>query len=149
MIKKILNNENFLYISRLILGVIFIFASFDKIIDPKSFSSVIDNFHVTPILLNNLAALFIPWLELVVGICLIRGVFINGASFIASSLLLFFIFILVQAIIRGINLDCGCFDLNNATLDESELKIKMLRRIFEDILFLGLAIFVNIGYNDK
>ncbi len=92
MIKKILNNKNFLYISRLILGVIFIFASFDKIIDPKSFSSVIDNFHVTPVLLNNLAALFIPWLELVVGICLIRGVFINGASFIASSLLLFFIF---------------------------------------------------------
>ncbi|MDC1050978.1 DoxX family membrane protein [Candidatus Marinimicrobia bacterium] len=147
--KSLLNNKKLLYVSRLILGIIFIGASFDKIIDPKSFSSLIDNYHVTPVLLNNLAALFIPWLELVVGICLIRGVYINGASFIVSSLLVFFIFILVQALVRGINLDCGCFSLSSSNLDESELKLNMLRRIFEDILFLGIAIFVNIGYNDK
>jgi len=147
--KKIINHKNSLTISRLLLGIIFIYASFDKIIDPISFSSLIDNYHITPYILHNLAALFIPWLELVVGVCLIRGVFLNGASFIASSLLIFFIFILVQAVARGINIDCGCFDLNSTTLDESELKIKMLWRIFEDILFLGLAIFINIGYNDK
>jgi uncharacterized membrane protein YphA (DoxX/SURF4 family) len=147
--KSLLNNKKLLYVSRLVLGIIFIGASFDKIIDPRSFSSLIDNYHITPVVLNNLAALFIPWLELVVGICLIRGVYINGASFIVSSLLVFFIFILVQALVRGINLDCGCFSLSSSNLDESELKLNMLRRIFEDILFLGIAIFVNIGYNDK
>ena len=147
--KSLLNNKKLLYVSRLVLGIIFIGASFDKIIDPRSFSSLIDNYHITPVVLNNLAALFIPWLELVVGICLIRGVYINGASFIVSSLLVFFIFILVQALVRGINLDCGCFSLSSSNLDESELKLNMLRRIFEDILFLGIAIFVNLGYNDK
>ena len=144
-----LNNKILLILSRLFLGVIFIYASFDKIIDPVSFSSLIDNYHITPYFLNNLAALVIPWLELVIGICLIRGVFINGASFVAALLLLFFIFILTQAIFRGINLDCGCFDLNGSSLNDSELKIKMLWRIFEDILFLGLAIFINKGNNDS
>ena len=73
-----MNAINFLnlpYIFRIILGVVFIYASYDKILDPASFSSTIHNFHVTPIYIENLAALIIPWLELIVGVFLILGVF--------------------------------------------------------------------------
>tara|TARA_B100000959_G_C14829743_1_gene561375 strand:+ start:394 stop:834 length:441 start_codon:yes stop_codon:yes gene_type:complete len=143
-----IKNINFILLSRLILGIIFIYASIDKIIDPHLFSDTIDNYHVTPYYLNNLAALIIPWIELVIGLCLLFGIFLNGASSIAIVLLVFFIFIIFQALVRGINIDCGCFDLNDTNLSDVNLKIKMIRRIVEDILFLALACFVKNGNND-
>ncbi len=140
-----MSNRYVILLSRFVLGIIFIYASIDKIIDPISFSSTIDNYHISPYSLNNIAALVIPWLELIIGVFLICGIFINGSSFIAILLLLFFIFILTQALLRGINVDCGCFDLNADTLEDSQLRIKMIRRILEDILFLVLAFIINKG----
>ena len=145
MMKNIISNRYVILLSRFILGIIFIYASIDKIIDPISFSSTIDNYHISPYSLNNIAALVIPWMELIIGVFLIFGIFISGSSFIAILLLFFFIFILTQALLRGINVDCGCFDLNTDTLEDSQLRIKMIRRILEDILFLGLAFIINKG----
>ena len=141
---NLFKNINLLLIGRLALGYIFIYASIDKIIDPISFSNVIDNYHITPIILNNLFALFIPWLEFIIGICLIFNIKVHGASFLSIILLLWFIFILTQAIFRGINVECGCFDLNISDLDDLELRKNMIKRIFEDIVFLGISLYVNI-----
>tara|TARA_B100001996_G_C18566161_1_gene556620 strand:- start:171 stop:617 length:447 start_codon:yes stop_codon:yes gene_type:complete len=141
---NLFKNINFLLLGRLILGYVFIYASIDKIIDPVSFSDIIDNYHITPVLLNNLFALFIPWLELIVGLCLIFNIKVHGASFLSILLLLWFIFILTQAIFRGINVECGCFDLNTSNLDDLELRKNMIKRIFEDIVFLAISLYVNI-----
>ena len=141
---NLFKNINLLLIGRLFLGYIFIYASIDKIIDPISFSNVIDNYHITPIILNNLFALFIPWLEFIIGICLIFNLKVHGASFLSIILLVWFIFILTQAIFRGINVECGCFDLNTSDLDDLELRKNMIKRIFEDIVFLGISLYVNI-----
>ena len=141
---NLFKNINFLLLGRLILGYVFIYASIDKIIDPASFSDIIDNYHITPVLLNNLFALFVPMLELVIGICLIFNLNIKGASFISIALLLWFLFILSQALVRGINVDCGCFDLNSGTLDDTELRNNMFKRIFEDIVLIGISLYVNI-----
>ena len=141
---NLFKNINLLLLGRLILGYVFIYASIDKIIDPVSFSDIIDNYHITPVLLNNLFALFIPWLELIVGLCLIFNIKVHGASFLSILLLLWFIFILTQAIFRGINVECGCFDLNTSNLDDLELRKNMIKRIFEDIVFLAISLYVNI-----
>ena len=90
-------------IFRVILGIIFIYASYDKILDPVGFSKNIHNFHVTPIAVENLAALIIPWLELIIGVFLIFGLFLEGATSITIALLVFFIVILSQAVFRGID----------------------------------------------
>ena len=67
----------FNFIFRVILGIIFIYASYDKILDPSGFSRNIHNFHVTPIAVENLAALIIPWIELIIGVFLIFGLFLG------------------------------------------------------------------------
>ena len=128
-------------LSRFILGAVFIYASLDKIADPIAFSTNIDNYHITPIAINNLAALIIPWVELILGLCLITGVLLDGASILTMALLVFFIFIISQAYVRGISLNCGCF---KTAVDPGlgDLRQDMLWRIFEDILFLGLAVIV-------
>ena len=104
-------NSVFIYLIfsfRVILGIIWIWASINKIQDPAAFARAIDNYHFIPFGLENAIAIFLPWLELIIGIFLISGILVNGASFISSSLLFLFIILITQAILRGFNIDCGC-----------------------------------------
>ena len=126
-----------------ILAFIFIYASIDKIMNPIEFSNSIDNYHITPISLNNIFALIIPWVELIVGFCLLFNVLFHGAINITIGLLIWFIFILTQALLRGINLDCGCFDLLEKA-DDVNLRTEMINRIVQDIIFLLMAFVLKI-----
>ena len=139
---KIFNNNKIILLFRVILGLVFIYASIDKILDPAKFSDLIDNYHVTPIEINNFAAILLPWIELIIGICLITGVFINGAIILSVVLLFWFIIILIQALFRGINLDCGCFNLVEQSKDIN-LRAEMISRIIQDIIFLFMAFIIK------
>tara|TARA_A100000164_G_C21417767_1_gene545207 strand:+ start:44 stop:496 length:453 start_codon:yes stop_codon:yes gene_type:complete len=143
---EFINKFHLVLVARFILAIVFIYASLDKIIDPISFSDNIDNYHISPIIINNLVALILPWVELIIGLCLLTGVFLDGSSIISIGLMIFFIFIISQAYLRGISLHCGCFKtVADPNLDN--LQKEMILRIFEDILFLGLAFIVY--FRDK
>ena len=145
--RKILSNKYINLIFRLILGYVFIYASIDKIQNPAEFSDTIDNFHISPISINNLLALFIPWIELVIGICLITGIFISGASIISIGLFLLFIFVLSQAVIRGIDTNCGCFKVTEE-IQKLDFKAELIKRIFEDILLLSMTFVVYLNIHN-
>ncbi len=121
-------NPKFVVFVRVLLGIIFIAASLDKIIDPASFARDIANYHVVPYGLENVIAIFLPWLELFIGLGLIFGFMVDGASIISGVLLVLFILIILQATLRGFNIECGC------GLKEGEMI--GWRKIFEDIIFL-------------
>ena len=140
---RLYENSKVILLARIILGIVFIYASIDKIANPIDFSNAIDNYHISPVQLNNLAALIIPWVELIVGICLIFGIFLEGASIISICLLIFFIFIISQAFARGIDLHCGCFDLAQKEVKDGNIKLEMIKRIVEDFVFLFLAIIIK------
>ena len=53
---------------RFIIGAIFIWASYDKIIDPGKFAREISNYHVVPFGLENIIAITLPWIELFIGV---------------------------------------------------------------------------------
>ena len=59
--------------SRIVLGVVLIYASIDKIIHPDAFAKLIGNYNVLPFGLENVVAIILPTLELIVGCCLILG----------------------------------------------------------------------------
>ena len=139
----LLKNNKLVLIARFILGFIFIYASIDKISNPIEFSNTIDNYHIIPYQLSNLAALIIPWIEFFIGCCFILGVFLDGASLIGIILLVWFIFIISQALMRGIDLNCGCFDLAQKKINDGSIRLEMFKRIAEDLLFLLLAIIIN------
>ena len=139
---NVLKSLNLPFIFRMILGVVFIYASYDKILNPAGFSDNIHNFHVTPAAVENLAALIIPWLELIVGVFLIFGVFLEGSTSITIGLLTFFIFILSQAVFRGIDVHCGCFK-SEAAVGITNLRVELIKHIVEDIIFLTMAFVVK------
>lgn len=112
--KSILTNRYLLLISRLILGFIFVYAGAEKIADPEGFAVSISNYRMVPVPLINLFAVGLPWLEVVTGFLLIFGVSIKENSFIIGSLLVIFTLMVLIAVLRGLDIDCGCFGTGDA-----------------------------------
>lgn len=94
---------------RLILGAFFIFSSIDKIIDPETFAQSIENYRFFPIEVVNLISIILPWMEFVVGLLLFLGVQVRENSFIINLLLISFNILIIIALMRGLDIDCGCF----------------------------------------
>lgn len=99
----------FLVFLRLILAAVFLFAAPGKLADPTSFARDIDNYRMIPDALIGPLALMIPPAEIVIGLALVSGVWARGAALVSSAMLVGFAVGMVQAIVRGIDLDCGCF----------------------------------------
>ena len=94
---------------RLILGIIFILASVDKIIHPAAFARIIYNYQILPDGFINLAAILLPWMETLLGILLILGVWLPGTVVFSNIFLVVFFGALVSTVARGLNIHCGCF----------------------------------------
>jgi uncharacterized membrane protein YphA (DoxX/SURF4 family) len=95
--------------ARLTLGTVFVLASLDKIAYPAAFARIIHNYQILPDPLINLTAIILPWLELIIGLCLICGLWLSGAVAIANLLLAAFFGALLFNIARGLDVECGCF----------------------------------------
>ncbi|MFN2352949.1 MAG: MauE/DoxX family redox-associated membrane protein [Desulfopila sp.] len=94
---------------RVFLGVVFVYASYDKILHPQAFALAVYNYQIVPDPFINLVALILPWLELLLGLCLLAGVWLPGATVVGSGLMLVFIGALFFNQIRGLDIHCGCF----------------------------------------
>ena len=60
-----------LTIACLILGAVMLAAAYHKILSPQDFARNVYNYQAAPDSLINLVAVFLPWLELVIGVCLV------------------------------------------------------------------------------
>ena len=107
--KNILSNKYLLFFVRIILSVVFIYAGMEKISDPAGFSDSINNYKILPLFTVNFLAIILPWIELIAGVLLLFGIKVKENSFIISVLLSIFIIAIVISLIRGLNIDCGCF----------------------------------------
>jgi putative oxidoreductase len=136
-----LSNKYLLFFSRLCVGLVFIVASIEKIAIPEMFAVNIEAYQILPLSLINMTALIIPWLELLCGIFLISGFFLRSGSFISSALLIAFIFLLSSAILRGLEIDCGCFGV------AGESRVSWMR-VIEDLFLLILCAHI-FSYADR
>jgi putative oxidoreductase len=107
--KSLISNQYLLFIFRIILSVVFIFAGIEKIIDPEGFSTSIANYKLLPLSLVNIAAITLPWIEVAAGLFLLFGVATKENTFLINSMLLIFIIAIGISVARGLNIDCGCF----------------------------------------
>jgi uncharacterized membrane protein YphA (DoxX/SURF4 family) len=137
--KKILSNKFFLLASRLVLGFVFLYAGMEKITDPDGFARAVGNYKLLPFSLINITALILPWIEVVAGILLIFGIIVEENAFIISSLLGIFIIAIIISLIRGLDIDCGCF----GTAGGAKVGIQ---KLIENALLILLGIhLINFG----
>jgi uncharacterized membrane protein YphA (DoxX/SURF4 family) len=132
--KKLFGNKHFHLIARMVLGAIYMYASFDKLANAQAFADVISNYQMLPVQLVNPLAIFLPWVELITGLFLITGKWVKGSLLIYTTLLVIFIIALAQALIRGLDISCGCFSVKPSSTSDVWL------RLIEDIILLFVSV---------
>lgn len=95
---------------RLVVGGVFIYASLDKLQHPAAFAQVIHNYRMVPYSLLHSSAVLLPVVEFVVGLALVLGVQRRGAALLSGLLLVVFMVGITTALIRGLDISCGCFN---------------------------------------
>ena len=122
---------------RIILGAVFLWAGSTKIADPHKFATIIANYQLLPEQLVNSVAVWLPWVEVLCGVLLICGIWIDGSLFIINTLLVLFMAVLISNWVRGIDVDCGCF-----SVAASEGEPNTLLDIVRDavLMVMGLSI---------
>lgn len=131
--KNLFNNKYLLILSRIILAFVFIYAGIEKIADPAGFSDSIDNYKILPLFSVNVFAIILPWIELIAGLFLLFGIKVKENSFIISVLLGIFIIAIIISLLRGLNIDCGCF----GTVNGSKVGV---HKIVEDLILFALGL---------
>ncbi len=121
------------------LGAIFVAAALPKILDPPSFAHMIYNYRLVPGAAVNALGLVMPWVEILVGLALILGVWPREAAALAGVLLLVFIGAIGFNLVRGHAVDCGCFDVHSAGKSREELLNEMRWVLIRDAAMLLLA----------
>ena len=161
-----------IFVIKLLLSYIFISYSIDKIINPHDFVKAISYYGIIPdqislLFINiyplNFGCLFLPWIELIVGLLLFLSIFdeymkiiykrelieikylSNTCTFIVSLLLILFIVMLGIALINGKSIECGC-KLSENSAEDYEIKFRMIKRMVVDFYLLGLSIIVKYGH---
>lgn len=125
--------------TQIALGVFFIVAALPKITDPPGFAHMIYNYRLLPGPLVNLAALTMPWAELLMGVALICGIWRRTAATLVGVLLAIFIVAISVNLLRGNAIDCGCFDVAEAGKSVEQKFADMWVVILRDVGMLLLV----------
>ena len=120
-------------IMRFILGSVFLWAGVVKIPDLELFSYTVRAYNLLPEFLILPVTILIPYLECVIGLCLVVGFWTHANTLIASGLLVAFAGALSTKIYQGVNMSCGCFGFGT---ERGSLEWVLL----QDVLLLSFAL---------
>jgi len=96
--------------ARWALAAVFLAAAVPKILTPHDFAVAVFRYQMLPHSLVNLAALFLPWLELLSALALVAvPSWRDAALVVLGGLLLVFTAAIAFNLYRGIDIACGCF----------------------------------------
>lgn len=113
-------------LARLGLGGLFAFSAVGKIKDPALFADAVGRYEMLPQAAVGLFALVLPMVELLSGIALIFTVWVREAALLIAAQLVMFMIALAQALLRGLDISCGCFGMPS-TGGPSELVFALAR----------------------
>ncbi|MBI5762499.1 MAG: DoxX family protein [Planctomycetes bacterium] len=100
------------------LGVagVFLYASLEKIWEPRQFAMDVTNFRILPDAYANLVAIILPWWELAAAIALLIPATRRAGAWVISGMLVMFIgAVAYAALYKGLHISCGCFGKDGST----------------------------------
>lgn len=127
----------------IVFGGIFVYAALGKIINPGNFNVAVSNYKILPDRMVPLVVFILPWVEIVCGSMMILRKNERTALMILTALTSIFVLAMASAIIRGLNIDCGCFraDSNENVKDTQKLWFGIIRDL--PILFGGIIMILK------
>jgi uncharacterized membrane protein YphA (DoxX/SURF4 family) len=134
--KNLLSNPHLVLVSRIFIGLLFIVSSLDKIVDPSAFSRSVANYGLFPFWMPAIIATILPWVELLCGFAVLFGVFLRGSSLLLSAMLAVFTLAVISALLRGLDISCGCFTQDPAAGNVGWMKVVQNTSLFALTLFI-------------
>ena len=130
---------------RVMLGALFIFSGFEKLLDLKFFSLAIAEYQILPSFIIPSVALLLSLCELLCGTMLILDIFSRFSASVMLCMMAIFIAAITNNVMRGLEHDCGCFEFLSQWygLKEEIGIVPIIRDILFFILLLPVALFGN------
>ncbi len=114
----------------------FLYAGAAKVLDRGGLAASIRSYELPlPEWFVTAAAVGLPYLEILLGLYLISGLFTRFSAAATGGLMAVFIFALLQGVLRGIEIDCGCFG-SGSSAETGNLLFALVR----DVGLLALAL---------
>ena len=135
------------HIARIILGAIFMLASFAKLQSPWDFGRAIYQYEILVGPFSYLISpmtIILPMLELVCGILLLMNRLVRPAAIVVMAMNIIFIVAILSAMIRGLDVECGC-GLDAEFLASIVGANADWKSLVRDLIFVGLNIIVLIA----
>jgi len=124
-------------IVRVAIGVIFLVAGAAKVGHAAEFAQEIAAFRLLPQGVIAPMALGLPLLEILLGACLVLGVFTRTTAWIAVAVFAVFDLAIASAVVRGMSISCGCFGPSDAS-------VTTWGEVARDAVFIVLALAVAL-----
>ena len=116
---RVVTHRVFVRLAGIGVGAVFVYASRDKIAAADQFADIVNDYQMLPLVVVNAFALAMPWAEMVTGAALIAGVWRRAAGLVATALTAAFLVGIAQAEIRGLDIECGCFDVGGMSASKA------------------------------
>ena len=98
------------HLARLALALVFVYAGAVKMQDVIAFAGHVAAYQILPYAMNYLVAATLPYVEFLAGMMLLLNVRVRPALLAVGGMTLIFMVALVSVLLRGLEIDCGCFD---------------------------------------
>ncbi len=139
---KFISNRYLNMALRLLLGGVFLYAAWHKVLHPQQFAISVRAYQIVPVSISNLFALSLAWGEGLAGTMLILGILPRKAAGAVFIFLVMFIAALSTVLVRGMVIDCGCFK-SGEHASSGVSPVLIIRNVF-----LLAAAWLVIQYND-
>ena len=97
------------WILRLLVGGIFVWSGSAHLANPYYFLSTVYQYELTSAPVGMLIASYLPFLELLLAVCLLSGICRRPTWILTTLLLITFASVQGSALSRGLLISCGCF----------------------------------------
>lgn len=95
--------------ARLGVAAVFVLAAIPKLLDVPAFAADVRNYQAFPDATVHLVAGIVPAMELVGAASLVTGLERRAGAVVLGLLTIGFIALIASVLVRGIDLQCGCF----------------------------------------
>src|SRR5579864_6890432 len=93
---------------RIFLAIVFLVAGLSKVFQPWTFVNTVEGYDMLPTSLARLFGLALPWIEVLLGLYLLIGLFTRITAVATAALLGVFLVALGVQLARGHTGNCGC-----------------------------------------
>jgi uncharacterized membrane protein YphA (DoxX/SURF4 family) len=126
------------FVVRVLLGALLLAAGALKVGHAPALAASIAGFRLLPAAITGPLALALPYVELLLGLYLVAGLFTRVVATIAAAQFVLYSGAIASAVLRHIAANCGCFGPGDATVADWP-------HVAFDLLLAAASVFVAWG----